>query len=166
MSEEFKQSLQPTRKDIIKTFIEQCHKNNLANVEYLIDHYKITKDEINKNCVDVLYYASEFNEIKLVLLLLNHGIKSEQCTDAIYIASVNNNIDIIKLFIKYGVKPEQCTEALKFAKDNNNKEIITLLENYINKNKVITDQEIIKQLFTLAKQLKDHSMTITVINKE
>ena len=175
MSEEFKQSLQSTREKIIERFIKQCKINNLKNAEYCINHFNITKEEIGKNCDNVLWYAARYNNIKMVSLLLKHGINPEQCIDALNLASNHNKIDVIKLLLAHCIKPEQCTKALKYAEEYNYKEIITLLENYINKDKFVivneqvnakSEQEIIKQLFTLSKQLKDHSMTITIINKE
>ena len=195
MSEEFKQSLQSIRKEIIIDLIKQCKNNKPGNVKHCIKYFSITKEEISKNCINVLYKVLENNGIKVTALLLKYGIKPEQCTSLIWYASVynnieiiklflahgmkpgqciralnnavyNNHIEIVKLFLAHGIKPEQCIDALKTAKKYNYEKIITLLENYINKNNVKTDQEIIKQLFTLSKQLKDHSISITVINIE
>ena len=128
MSEEFKQS---TREKIIEILIEQYNKNKPENVEYCIKHFNITKDEISKNCVDVLYYASEFGNIKIIALLLEYGIKPEQCTDSIANTAgcgcCSSSAEIVSLFIKYGVKPEQCTNTLFNASRNNRIDIIKLL---------------------------------------
>lgn len=199
MSKEFKQSLQLTREEIFKRFLDHCKNNKPIRAKKLIDYFKITKDEIHEICVDILYHLSLYAHSNIVDLLLNHGITTEQCknmlvlasnsndpkivrvllahdidpkycTEALNGAASKNDIVIIKLLLAYGIKPEQCTEALKISKEYReyrDKEIIALLETHIIKGKlnaINEEQEIIKQLFTLAEHLEKHSMII-VVNK-
>ena len=164
---------QSSREDIIGTFIVQCDKNKPENAKRLIDYFNITKEEISKNCAKVLYHAVINSYPNIVALLLNHGIKPEQYTISLKYVIIFNKPEIFKLLLNHGITPKQCIDAIKIARIYDYKKIITLLENHINKDKFVivnkqvkvkSEQEIIKQLFTLAKQLKGHSITI-IVNK-